>query len=390
MRIGFVDLIKLLFAFIVCFYHFFNVVSPNPYFPLGDLTVEVFVLIAGIFLWRSQKSANPVFQSPYAFLKKRFLRFFPYSLAGFLIAFAAKVYLTLSSGTDISSQTIGNWLTDGLWDVLMIKMNGMNGNAALLNVPAWTLSAMLLSEFLAVACMHNNQRLFTTLIAPLTIIIGLGIWRHIPSATHHLWMGITTFGLLRVWILYCLSWYCYKLMLKIQETQWTKAGKYFLTFLEILCYVLAILIIMNQTSRNYRWFATLLLFAAIAVSVSGKSLSSSILTHKTAIFCIGELSMGVYLTHYPIMQIFRSWYPGEEVLDHAASFLYVVLAASVTFSIVVVYGKKLFATCHRKLKSKLIAERSVESPTLFISEQNFKEQATNIPHEKEVPAADPQ
>jgi len=42
---------------------FFNVVSPNPYFPLGDLTVEVFVLIAGIFLRRSQKSANPVISS---------------------------------------------------------------------------------------------------------------------------------------------------------------------------------------------------------------------------------------------------------------------------------------------------------------------------------------
>ncbi|MBR4069037.1 MAG: hypothetical protein IKK08_10490 [Clostridia bacterium] len=98
MRIGFVDLIKLLFAFIVCFYHFFNVISPNPYFPLGDLTVELFVLVAGVFLWRGLESQNSSAQFPYAFLKKRFLRFFPYSLAGFLIAFAVKIYLTASQG----------------------------------------------------------------------------------------------------------------------------------------------------------------------------------------------------------------------------------------------------------------------------------------------------
>ncbi|MBR4068270.1 MAG: hypothetical protein IKK08_06530, partial [Clostridia bacterium] len=276
--------------------------------------------------------------------------------------YCSATYLTASQGAIISTQSIGNWLSDGLWDILMIKMNGMNNNTPLLNVPAWTLSAMLISEFIAFSCMHNNQKLFTTMVVPMTIVIGLGIWRHIPSASHQLWMGFTTFGLLRVWILYCLSWYCHKLMLSIKMTQWTKSGIVILTICELLCYALAISVIMSQTSRNYRWFATLLLFVAVAISISGKSASASILTNKTVIFWIGELSMGVYLTHYPIMQVFRAQHPGETVLHHFTSFVCAVIVTSVLFSIAIVKGKKLLSACCQKTKSKLIVGPSAGNP----------------------------
>ena len=363
MRIGFVDLTKLVFAFIVCFYHFFNVVSPNPYFPLGNLTVELFVLIAGVFFFlgiEKQLTRTAELQSPYAFLKKRFLRFLPYSLAGFMLAFAVKFYLEYSPKTGISLGTLGSWLSDGLWEILMIKMNGMNNNQSMLNVPAWTLSAMLISEFFAYACFYNSKKLYTTLIAPLSIVIGLGVWRHIPKASHQLWMGYTTFGVFRVWLLYCLSWYCCQLMIRIKETPWTKSGKAFLTVSEFFCYAFSLLIIVTQTTRNYRWAATLLLFAAAAISISGRSASASMIRSKKLIFWIGELSMGVYLTHYPIMQVFRAWYPGRAVLDHFAVFVCVVIAAAAAFAVSVVYAKSLFAVCYRKITSKLIAAQPSE------------------------------
>ena len=367
MRIGFVDLIKLISAFIVCFYHFFNVVSPNPYYPLGDLTVELFVLIAGIFLFsgaEKQRTLPQGMQSPYAFLKKRFFRFFPYAIWGFLFALAVKIHITTVQGKAFDGEILGKWLSDGIWDVLMIKMNGMNDNQALLNVPAWTLSAMLIAEFLAYACLYNHKKSFETVIVPASIIIGLGIWRHIPDASHQLWLGFTTFGLLRVWILYCLSWYCYKLVVHFKSLSLSKAGRITVTVGEFVCYLTALLIIMNETSRNYRWIATLLLFLAVAVSISGKSVTARFIRNKKVITWMGEMSMGVYMAHYPVMQLFRNWYPGEQVLAHFLPFLIAVIVASVLFALLLRLSIGLCKRIHLWIRSRLIAEKTESIPAI--------------------------
>lgn len=51
MRIGSVDVYKFFFSWVICFYHFYNAVSPNPYFPMGETVVELFVLISGVFFY---------------------------------------------------------------------------------------------------------------------------------------------------------------------------------------------------------------------------------------------------------------------------------------------------------------------------------------------------
>ena len=92
MRIGTVDVCKAVFALLICLYHFFNVVSPNPYLPLGDVMVELYVLIAGVFFfmsWEKKKAAGSGYtDSPYPYLKHRFGRFLPYSAVGFALAAA--------------------------------------------------------------------------------------------------------------------------------------------------------------------------------------------------------------------------------------------------------------------------------------------------------------
>lgn len=356
MRLGFINILKLLFAFEVCFYHFFNVLSPNPYFPLGDLAVEVFVLIAGMFFFmgyeRKKGTAQPV--TAYGHLKKRFLRFLPLSLLGFMLALAVQLFLTESAGEALTLSELGETLSGGVWDVLMIKMNGMNDNLSLLNVPAWTLSAMLLSEFLICALICHNEALFCNVIAPFVILIGLGIWRHIPKATHSLWIGFTTVGLLRVFLLYCLSLYGYRLAVRIKAISFTVRGTAALTAAEFLCYLGSCSIILTQTSRNWRWVATLLFLFAVAFSVSGKSYSAKWFPGGKRTDRLGEWSMGIYLTHYPVMQLFRAWYPGETVLGQLPAFAASVLVASVVFVVLVRLCTDLCQRICRKLTARWI------------------------------------
>lgn len=226
----------------------------------------------------------------------------------------------------------------------MIKMNGLNNNMPVLNVPAWTLSAMLLSEFVIYALLYNSETLFRTLIVPCTIIVGLGVWRHIPKGNYEIWLGFTTFGMFRVFILYCLSLYCFELVKYLKAKLFTKKGVIALTVVEVICYIIPLLIIVRETSRNYRWIGTLLLLFAVAISVCEKSFSTRMVLDRKWTEWIGEYSMGIYLTHYPIMQLFRALYPGEAVLGQFIPFVISVLVAAAVFVKIV---NALIRFCHR-------------------------------------------
>lgn len=347
MRIGSVDVYKFFFSWIICFYHFYNAVSPNPHFPMGEVVVELFVLISGVFLymgWERKKVSCSqggdgysltVDISPYSYLKRRFLRFLPYTVTGFALAFGVRAWLVAQEGKLIDLRQVLNWLSDDIWEILMVKMNGMNNNAALLNVPAWTVSAMLIAEFLVFALLVNWEKVFTTLICPCAILFGYGYWRHMPSANHDVWIGFTTFGLLRVFVLVCLSWYCWQLVKRLQATRFTQTGRTLLGISELLLYAGAVVLLMNFDSRNFRWVITLMFFLAVAISISGASFTRKLLPMSKVTQWLGEMSMGIYLTHYPIMRIYKHLWPNaEEMFQHKLSFLAVVFAASVLFCVV--------------------------------------------------------
>ena len=358
MRIGTMDVSKAFFAVLIRLYHFFNVLSPNPHLPLGDVLVELYVLIAGVFFfmsWEKKKAAGSDFvQSPYPYLKRRFLRFLPYSVAGFALAAGVRWWMETVQGNALTWDTLLNWLPGDVIEMSMLAMNGLNDAKPLLNVPAWTLSAMLISEFVVCMLLVNCDKGFKTLVAPLAIIVGLGVWRFIPKANHEIWLGWTTFGLMRVFIIYCMSWYCYRLTVRLKNTNWTRHGKRMLTAAEVVLYAASMLIIMQYTSRNFRWLVTGFFILAVAITISGKSYSSKVFPHSKWTAYLGEWSMGVYLTHYPIMRVFRTLYPGESVLPHVWVYLGMVAVAAVIFCLVTDGLIKLCTALWKKWRSRLI------------------------------------
>lgn len=357
MRIGTVDVCKAVFALLICLYHFFNVVSPNPYLPLGDVMVELYVLIAGVFFfmsWEKKKAAGSGYtDSPYPYLKHRFGRFLPYSAVGFALAAAVRLWMGWYQGSMPALKEMLEWIPADLMEISMVTMNGLNHAAPLLNVPAWTLSAMLLAEFIVCMLLVNCEKAFKTMIAPLVILLGLGYWRFIPKANHQIWLGFTTFGLMRVFIIYCMSWYCYRLMLAIRRIRWTRSGKVMLTCAEGLLYALSLLVMTQYDSRNFRWLVTVFFIVAAAISISGMSGSVRLFPPRKWTAYLGEWSMGVYLTHYPIMRVFRTLYPGEAVLAHLPAYLAVVAAAAVAFGLVVRLVKMLCTRSFHYVKGKM-------------------------------------
>ena len=341
MRIGSVDLYKFFFSWMICFYHFYGAVKPNAHFPMGAVVVELFVLISGVFFYMGWERAKKksfakgmMHLSPYPYLKRRFMRFLPYVMTGVALAAGVRAWLFSQQGNLIDWKQRLTWFSEDIWEVLMINMNGINDNTPLLNVPAWTISAMLIAEFLVFALLINWEKVFTTLICPCVILYSYGFWQHIPRARHEVWIGYTTFGMLRVFALICLSWYCWQLIKKMRATQFTKAGSFLLGVGELALYAVAVILIMNFDSRNFRWVVTLLFFFAVAISISGASFTAKIFPASKLTRWLGELSMGIYLTHYPIMRIFKHRWPvAEEMFKQKYVFLREVLIASILFCV---------------------------------------------------------
>ena len=125
-----------------------------------------------------------------------------------MVAFCTiRIYRTATQGGEINVHKILQWLSGDIWEILLIKMTGLNNDNGFLNGPAWSLSAMLIAEFFVLLILVRWEKHFATCIAPLMLMVGFGFWRHIPVAAHELWIGFTTFGVLRVVLLNCIAYY---------------------------------------------------------------------------------------------------------------------------------------------------------------------------------------
>lgn len=344
---------KFFYSFIIMFYHFY--LQTKEHFLSGRFGVEFYLLTAGVFLFmKYEKQIQGGMQSPYSFLGKRFGRFFPWAFIGYL--FAAVVirgYLRPIG----SFEKLIDYLSGDIWEILLIKMNGMNNNSALLNSPAWTLSSMLIVQFFIWSCLFHWREKFIDLIMPLTIVGGLGMWRFVDVAAVKLWIGFTTFGTFRAWIVICLGYYALRMSFKMKNIFFNDKGKLMLTAFELLCHIFAVWVIMNKDSRNYQWCCLLAFMIATAIELSGHSKFNEVLSRLPFVSFLGELSMCIYLTHGTVLKIWQFWYPEPyEMYSHKFSFALAVLVVSLAMYYIVKYGIKLWESFVNVAQKVLISD----------------------------------
>lgn len=322
-----IQLFKFIYSCIIVVYHLAS--STAIVCRGGYCGVEYFLLTAGLFLFLSfeQGEQTGKQRTPGQYLARRFLRFLPWSITGYFLAvFVQRILIEPTT-------SLGAWMdcfASDIWEILMVKWNGMNNNAYLLNSPAWTLSAMLIVGFFIWTMLYHYKKPFVHLIMPLTLVVGFGYWTHLPSADTELWIGFTTFGTFRTWLIMCLSAYCLPLARKLAEVPLNKLGKALLTVAEVLIHGFALTVMFFRGERYYQWLLTGLFMVSIAIAMSGHSYIARALEKSKPVQLLGDLSMSVYLVHAPVIRLMRhvfdmqAWSWGE-----VPGVLAVVLAVSV-------------------------------------------------------------
>lgn len=196
-------------------------------------------------------------------MNKRYIRFFWYSLFGFIFAF---VTVRIWHEGNYSVTEIFDALSGDIWEVLLVKMNGINRGKDLLNVPAWAMSCMLFAEFFVLGVNTYWEQIFLTFLMPVSIFIGVGYWMNMNYVTYKMFLNFLTFGMLRVYLLICLGIADYWISQRIRMIKFSNAGRWVVTAAELLGYICCVLITLFQNSRNYQF--CFILFATFVLAIS--------------------------------------------------------------------------------------------------------------------------
>jgi peptidoglycan/LPS O-acetylase OafA/YrhL len=310
----------------------------------GFYAVEFFLLTAGVFffLGYEKQCAKSRLDTPGQYLKKRFFRLFPWGATALL---AAVVIQRFVIDRVTSPVALMDYFSSDIWELLLVKWNGINDNTQLLNGPAWTLSSMCIVGFLLWGCLYYYNERFLNLFMPLTLLVGYGFWRHIDAANTELWIGFTTFGTLRTWLVMCLGFYCLTLAQKLSAVPLNRGGKTLLTVVEICIHVFVTYVMLHRSTRYYQWLVTLLFLVAIAIAQSQKSYLPQWMNRFRVFDFLGELSMSVYLMHVPVILLFRWRF---DVSSWSYKQLLPVFAAILLAAVVHYYATKYLIALTRK------------------------------------------
>ena len=360
MRNRAMDVYKFIFCCVIAVLHFYK--GSGAHMAGGGIGVEFFVMAAGLFFFQKlerEMAAPDGGMDSIAYIKKRFMRFFPYTTAGLLAAFLVKrVWIYTGDGGVLSLGKLYKWFSRDIWDYLLVSMNGLNAGKSMLNGPLWTVSAMLICELLIWGLYRWNKQLFRTVLAPAAILFVLAYWKNIEgTADHHAWIGWTTFGVLRVFGDYCLSFFIYEAAKRLAAVgeRLTTLARGLLTVCEFGCLLLSIVNMEVVNSRYFRYFNMLLFCVALVICFSGQSFSSRLFRHGKVAACLGTLSLSVYIIHYPILDAFCYIYPETDVLEqHFFLFLAVVMACSVLFDLLLRLIIAGAARLWTSLKTKMV------------------------------------
>lgn len=339
-----IDIWKFVYAWFIVFYHIYK--STGLHFAGGYYGVEFYLLAAGVFFFRTLEAKPDL--PPHDYIRKRFMRFLPWSLSAFVFAFV--VNRILIRGLPLFE--LVKELSRDVWEVLLVDMSGVNGGNYSVNGPAWTLSSMFLVEILMVGW-FRYKKAFVHIVLPLTLMVGFGYWRVLPSAKIPVWVGFTAFGTLRAWLVYGCAYYCLQLSKRLRDIPFTHLGQAALTALETLCHAFAIAAMLFTNGRYFEWCAMLAFLVAIAVSASGQSLWNVWLAKfSPAAKFLGAFSLSLYLVHRPVDLYFEKLYPDSGVLySHLLPLICLILAFSLLHYFLVTGLIKLW----RKHRDRVLA-----------------------------------
>ena len=296
-RIYSLDLLKLVLAFVIAFFHFGTTVPPGP-----TITVQIFFIISGFFLGRKYYSRT------YSDPEKRYNQWdytidhvrsiYPhyfFSLAVFFLYMLARSVLELIKSPSLSQLTaIAVDFYNQIPDLLLLQSAYRFHESY--NYPLWQLSALVIAGYFVYGLLCRNEKLSRELLFPAAILMiqsllntGVDIWSN---------YGLFYVPLLRAFSPLCIGVLAYYFTTTRYYTQVTR--KKVLFNLAVLLSLASIFLFGDRA--NIFLITTVVLIWGCC---DERSWINALLNRKVFQHC-GSLSFAVYLNHALIARFLQA------------------------------------------------------------------------------------
>ena len=287
-RLYSLDFIKLVFAYVIAFFHFGHELPPGP-----TVTVQLFFFISGFFLARKyyarSHSDGGKQYDQWNYTMDHVKQLYPHYVFAYAILFlyhaarAGKAFLLAPSWEPIQ-QTLTNLYDQAANLLFMQSAYHFHDN---MNYPLWQLSALVISGYFVYSLLCHNERLSRSILFPASILMLLSLQGSGVDLFGH--YGFIYMPLLRAFsglgygvLLYCFSNCSYCVALKEKKILFNIA-----VILSLVC----LFIFAEHNSIHYITCALLILGCAEESSWLNKVLNRPIFR-----YC-GNLSYSIYLNH---------------------------------------------------------------------------------------------
>ena len=296
-RIYSLDLLKLVFAFVIAFFHFGTDVAPGP-----TITVQIFFIISGFFLGKkfySRSHGDPEKRySQWNYTVDHVKSIYPHYLLSLVVIFlymlARSVLDFLGSPSFQKLSAIAVDCYNQIPDLLLLQSAYRFHES--FNYPLWQLSALVIAGYFVYGLLCHNEKLSRTMLFPAAILMiqsllntGVDIWSN--------W-GPFYLPLLRAFSPLCigvLAYYFtttpYYAMVKSKRVPFNLAV--LLSLISIFCF--------GDRANIFLITTVVLLWGCY----DPHSWINALLNHKIFKHC-GDLSYAVYLNHALIARFLQA------------------------------------------------------------------------------------
>lgn len=299
---GIIGLWKFIFCLVVVVLHVGESFRKdhNVLFINGAIAVEFFFLVSGYLMAKSisktKKGKELIGKETFEFIWKKIKSFFPYVAISYIVAL---IFCTFLNQLTIKSYVLS------IWDLLLLRFFGLKSTGLIQHL--WYITAMLFSMSLLYPQIKKFKDNYFYFIAPLTVLILAGLINKNMNDLKmpHVWVGYAYRGMIRSYLDVCLGTLIFPLVEKLKKINFTKVGKVLLTLIEIGGFLI-VLGISNFRTTVYDFVLLLILFIAVLISFSKKTLDSNILNNGFVYF-LEKISLPIYCIHLPIRNFVRDF-----------------------------------------------------------------------------------
>ena len=296
-RNGEIEFWRAVFCMIVFIYHIsLDFDSSTTIFKMGQIGVEFFFLISGLFMARSidmkrnTESKEPLGIESLKFVIKKYVAFFPYHLFVFVAGFIFYIQRFDLHFLDFCEKVLFV-----IPQFFLVHLSGMISESKVVSVE-WYLSGMLIAMLIMYPLIRKFYDMYDHIIAPLSglAIMGMSYVKRGTILGAYQWDGITTWGVFRAIFLMNLGCIAYEIAKYITAKKLTSFSKITLSLLCLFGYMATVFFVNFQLNEKVRYSLVLILMFSVAVSFSGINFYGKIFDNG---FCryIGKLTLPMYL-----------------------------------------------------------------------------------------------